>query len=236
MNHHNFIKRWPYSCLLFFIISCNNSGKYESIRYSDEDLLQHSQKINNIHAALIICKQMIKPGDIITRTGNDFTSQSLRTLNRRDKTFSHCGIASIEHDSLFIYHALGGEWNPDQRLKRESYESFTDPEENTATGVFRFTIAGKMKERLITKAQKFYADKLKFDLAFDLQTDDKMYCAEFIYKTFLAATDSTVIFRHSFIGDFEFVGVDDITLDPRSEKITALNYRNINIFEAKTKH
>lgn len=225
INTNNFTKRWLYGCLLCFIVSCTERKSYETIRHTAADSVKQTEKIKKINVALALCKEMIRPGDIITRTGNDFTSQSLRTLNRRDKTYSHCGIANFEHDTLFIYHALGGEWNPDQRLKRESFESFTNPEENTAAGVFRFAIGGKMKERLIGTAQQLFRDKLKFDLDFDLATDDKMYCAEFIYKSFLVATDSTVRFRHSFIGDFEFVGVDDITSDSRSEKITGVNYR-----------
>ncbi len=175
--------------------------------------------------ALQTLKKLVQTGDIITRTGNDFTSQSLRKLNRRDQTFSHCGIASIEQDSLFIYHALGGEWNPAQCLLRESFEAFTSPVDNTAAGLFRFNIPSETKKRLIESAQHFYQQQIKFDLDFDLKTDDKMYCAEFIYKCFLRASDSAIRFRHSFIKNFEFIGVDDIILDSLSHKIGFLNYR-----------
>ncbi len=61
---------------------------------------------------------------MVLRTGNDFTSESLRQLSFTDKTYSHCGIASIENDSIFIYHALGGEWNPDEKLRRDPIELF----------------------------------------------------------------------------------------------------------------
>lgn len=169
-------------------------------------------------------KKLVHTGDIVTRAGNDFTSESLRSLNRRDKTFSHCGIASIENDTVFIYHALGGEWNPDQRLLRERFETFVTPYENKCAGVFRFDIPLPMSRQVLSMAKNYYNRQLKFDLDFDLKTDDKLYCAEFVYKSFLGGTDSLVNFHHSRIGTFEFIGVDDITLDPHCVKIAVLNY------------
>lgn len=219
---NNTIIRWLFGCLIFFI-SCSRTPPAPAGTSMNEDPVPANRRAE-IESALEKMKKMIRTGDVITRTGNDFTSQSLRSLNRRDKTFSHCGIASLEHDSLFIYHALGGEWNPDQTLLRESFEGFTDPTDNRAAGIFRFKISAAMTEKLIGVVQGFYRGKVKFDMAFDLKTDDKLYCAEFVYKSFLRASDSTVRFHHSFIRDFEFIGVDDITMHPLCEKIALFNY------------
>ena len=85
-------------------------------------------------------KKIIKQGDLIVRTGKDFTSEMMRLLSAKDKTYSHCGIASIEHDSLFVYHAIGGEWNPDQKLRRDPFEIFCNPYENRGFGIFRYKL------------------------------------------------------------------------------------------------
>ena len=215
--------RWLFGCLIFFT-SCSRTPAPAPAASSTPEELVPANRRAEIEAALAKMKKMIRTGDVITRTGNDFTSQSLRSLNRRDKTFSHCGIASIEHDSLFIYHALGGEWNPDQTLLRESFEGFTEPADNRAAGIFRFKMPAEMNKKLIATVQGFYHGKVKFDMAFDLKTDDKLYCAEFVYKSFLRASDSTIRFNHSFIRDFEFIGVDDITMHPLCEKIALFNY------------
>jgi hypothetical protein len=216
--------RWLCGCLIFFVMGCGNHQNINSAK-AIKDSLQFEKNVAVTKNELISFKQKIKRGDIITRTGNDFTSQSLKSLNQRDKTFSHCGIANIENDSLFIYHAIGGEFNPNQQIKRESFEIFTSPYDNNAIGIFRFDIAKQLNEKIIKQAQSFYHKKIIFDLDFNLKTDDKMYCAEFIYKIFLVASDSTIQFHHSFIKDFEFVGVDDITLDTLSKKIEVYNYK-----------
>ncbi|MFN0081594.1 MAG: hypothetical protein ACKVOM_03675 [Ferruginibacter sp.] len=213
-----------YGCLCFFILGCNER-QLRNIQLNVNDSLQAIKKVASINVQLGLLKKTIKDADVITRTGNDFTSQSLKELNRKDKTFSHCGIAQIDHDGLFVYHALGGEWNPDQKLKRESFELFASPVDNNAVGIFRLALLPHMQARLSKTVKDYYNSHLTFDMDFNLKTDDKMYCAEFIYKSFLVATDSAVQFNHSFIKDFEFIGVDDITMHPSSKKIAVLNYK-----------
>jgi hypothetical protein len=210
--------RWLYCYLILFCTFCNMQ-----IKKPNNDSLQSISSTSEILKDIISLKQKIIPGDVVTRTGNDFTSQCLKSLNRNDKTFSHCGIASIENDTLFIYHAIGGEWNPDETIRRDLFEKFCTPTENNAVGVFRCKVSNEIKNKLIAKVKSFFNKNIKFDLDFDLKTDDKMYCTEFVYKSFLYASDSIVKFKHSFIKQFEFVGVDDITTNVLSTKIAMLN-------------
>ena len=217
------IVRWLCGCLIFFNTSCHSNEK--SIAVNKETYSAKKADSMLLKNKLDSLKKLIEAGDIITRTGNDFTSQSLKTLNRKDKTFSHCGIANVENDTLFIYHAIGGEWNPDQKIKRESFEAFTNPLENTLMGIYRFAIAENTKEKIITTTKQFYKNNILFDMDFDLKTDDKMYCAEFVYKSIMLGSANKIVFNHSFINDFEFVGVDDITQHSLSKKIALLNYK-----------
>ena len=106
--------RWLPGCLIFFLLSCNSKNDYHSLVISKADSIAEAQKNARAFLQIDSVKKMISTGDLIVRTGNDFTSESLRSLNQRNQTYSHCGIASVENDSLFVYHSLGGEWNPDQ--------------------------------------------------------------------------------------------------------------------------
>ncbi len=217
--------RWLLGCLIFFITACDQKNTYTTFIPSKEDSLKRIALIKRAFIEIDKIKKSIQTGDLITRTGNDFTSESLRNLNQRNQTYSHCGIASIENDSIFVYHAIGGEFNPDQLLKRESIDYFAEPYSNKGIGIFRFNVEDSIKQNFARVAKDFFISQLMFDMNFDLKTDDRMYCAEFVYKTLLKASNHKLVFNRSHIKSFEFIGVDDIFLQPLCKLQVQLVYR-----------
>ncbi len=204
------IMGWLISCPFFLLVTCNNPFDKKII--SKEETEKEAQKIQRAFIEIDSAKKIIATGDLIVRTGNDFTSESLRGLNQRDKTYSHCGIASIENDSIFVYHALGGEWNPDQKIRRDVLEIFAEPYSNRGIGIYRYSLLNEDIKSLMTTVQKLYAMGIMFDMKFDLATNDRMYCAEFVYKSYVMGTNGKLQFTLSHIGKFEFIGVDDLFL------------------------
>ncbi len=191
-----------------------------------EDSLKATVFINRGFAKISIAQKDIQNGDIITRVGNDFTSECLRQINVRNKTWSHCGIASIEHDSVFVYHALGGEFNPDQQLRRDYLPVFADPNTNKGVGIFRQQLSPTELHHLLTVIKKLHSAGVMFDMEFNLETDERMYCAEFVYKAFLWATGKRMRFNTSTVKDKVFVGVDDIFLYPGCYPIQQVFYKD----------
>lgn len=169
--------------------------------------------------------ESIESGDIVFRTGADFTSSSLQKLCRRDKSFSHCGIAVREHDSVFIYHALGGEFNPDQRIKKEFAGSFFHPKESYRAGICRFPDTQLNKKKLLMAADRLYKARIPFDLDFDLKTDDRLYCAEFVAKSLEIGFNLKEKINRSRIDNMEFIGPDDIFLHPGARRMRFPDYR-----------
>ncbi len=212
--------------LLFLAVSwqCRQQQNLSPLKTSKLDVLQEKIVLQSAVLKIDCVQKIIETGDLITRTGNDFTSQSLKTLNQRNKTYSHCGIALVKGDSVFIYHALGGEWNPNQKILRQSLLEFTDPVNNNSFGVFRFLLPKEIKQKWVAAAEDFYKKEISFDMAFNLDTNDKMYCAEYVYKCFLAA-DPALKFNISHINDFRFIGVDDLFLQEYCRPVTEINYR-----------
>ena len=156
---------------------------------------------------------------MITRTGNDFTSFCFRQFCQTDKTYSHCGIAIIENDTVFVYHALGGEFNPDQKILREPLSLFLAPSANYGFGMFRFDITGIQKEKLITVTEEAFRQGIRFDMQFDLASDEKMYCSEFTAKMFCKAYGNDTLFTSSRIADFEFLAPDNLFLNPHCKEL-----------------
>lgn len=207
------MKRWLSGCLLVFIATCNEAPAYNNAATSLKDSLQEVSRRSNAWRLIAQSKPLIRNGDIITRTGNDFTSESLRQFSQTDKTYSHCGIASIEHDSIFVYHALGGEFNPDQKLLRETLEQFCNPGGNRGFGIFQFKMTNENFARLDSVVNSWYNKGLMFDMDFKLETDDRLYCAEFVCKAITKATIGMISFKPSTIKEFNYYAVDNIILN-----------------------
>ena len=218
LNFFTILWRWPIGCLLLFTIACNNSSTYSQLKLTSVDSAAVILKNERAFASIEKVKQMIHQGDMIVRTGNDFTSESLRQLSFTDKTYSHCGIASIENDTIFVYHLLGGEWNPDEKLRRDPLELFCNPEENRGFGIFSFQFTALQINKLDSIVKAWYRTGLMFDMKFDLTTNDRMYCAEFVSKAISMATDNQIIFSTSKINKFEFVAVDNLFLNKFCEE------------------
>ncbi len=219
------IWRWLLCYLFLFTIACNNFSTYNQLKLSHNDSGEIILKNERAFASIQKVKPMIHQGDMILRTGNDFTSESLRQLSSNDKTYSHCGIANIENDTVFVYHSLGGEWNPDEKLRRDPLELFCNPEENRGFGIFSFKFTAAQINKLDSIVKVWYKTGLMFDMKFDLATNDRMYCAEFVSKAITAATDKQIIFSTTKINQFEFVAVDNLFLNKFCEEKKRIRFQ-----------
>lgn len=217
--------RWPFGYLILFTASCKQEPSYHSFVMTHADSVKQQQLYHRAFVRIAGVKDSIRNGDLITRKGNDFTSESLSTLNRRDHRYSHCGIASIENDTVFVYHALGGDFNPDQKIRRDPLEVFAEPYTNRGIGIFRFSVADSIKGNFVKLARSFYDRGIMFDMDFSLKTKDRMYCAEYVYCCFTEASHFKLAFNHSYIKDFEFIGVDDLFLHPQCRPLSEIVYK-----------
>ena len=207
-------RRWPLCCLLFFVVACHAKSNYNNSTPSKADSIKEEQKIAAAIDTIYKYKKIVRQGDLIVRTGKDFTSETMRQLSAKDKTYSHCGIASIEHDSLLVYHSIGGEWNPDQKLRRDPFEIFCNPFENRGFGIFRYKLSPVEDIRLINVARKFYNRGISFDMQFDLASDDRMYCSEFVYKAVEEASHNKILLSTTKLNQFKFVALDNLFINP----------------------
>lgn len=213
-------KRWLPGCLLLFFIACANKKETSSTKETIATQQAEAAKKEIRSFELIRSfRDSIRSGDMITRTGNDFTSYSLRQFCQTDKTYSHCGIASVENDTVFVYHALGGEFNPDQQLLREPLSFFVAAAANNGFGVFRFNLNNKQTEKLLTETKAAYRQGLTFDMQFDLATDEKMYCSEFTAKMFRRGYENDTLFTVSRIASFEFLAPDNLFTHPLCKEL-----------------
>lgn len=210
--------------LLLFLLfgSCRQSANAGNRAQLVADSLA---KLQNSRNRIDSMAPLIQSGDLVLRAGNDFTSESLRQLNQRNQSYSHCGIASLENGQVYVYHALGGEFNPDQKIRRDTLQHFADPVSNRGMAVYRYNAPAMKNDMLVARAQQMYQAGIMFDMAFNLQTDERMYCAEYVYKALLLASNGAVRCNISHIDTFKFVGVDDLFLHPLCTKQAEIIYK-----------
>ncbi len=216
-------KRWLYCCLLFFS-SCFQKNADTTNNGLIQDSLAKEKMVTAAIDSIYYYKKLVRQGDLILRTGRDFASETFRQLSQHDKTYSHCGIAAIEHDSVFVYHSIGGEWNPDQKLRRDPFELFCNPYENRGFGIYRYKLSPAENKSLCETVRQFYKKQVMFDLKFDLSTDDRMYCSEFVYKSVARATRDSIVIPVTVFANKRFVTIDDLFTNPWCNVIKRIKF------------
>jgi hypothetical protein len=203
--------RFFFLFLLFIYTSCKQAPQKEQ-GPDPAKIAGYYQLVKNI-------EPLLESGDMIFRNGNDEVSRAARSFNRKDTSFSHCGLVLRENDSLFVYHALGGSFNPSQKLMRQSLDSFCNPAENNAVGIYRYPLSGVQVGKLKETVQGFYSAGVRFDLYFNFKSDDKMYCAEFVFKSLNKAVDG-ILTPYVRLDTIPFgVTTDDLFLHPQSRLV-----------------
>jgi|SRR5450432_723816 hypothetical protein len=186
---------------------------------------------------------LLKEGDLVVRLNRDPTSQFIKNFNRHDKSYSHAGIVLFENGYPYIFHIVNGEENPDEKLKKDSLSRFCNPRKNMAYGIFRYEMnAGEIKilKKLI---HAWYDSGVRFDSAFNLKTDDRMYCSEMISKALVRATAKRILiettklttpeaklfsaYTHlpfTYTSNLQIVSIDDLYKNPFCHLIKEYNY------------
>jgi hypothetical protein len=213
---------WVVACLyaLLTFSACTTPDAHAT----GTDALLHNNDLWNRRAADTAIS-MLKSGYLVLRTGLGAESYMFAQMNRKDKTYSHCGIVMIENGYPFVYHSIGGEDNPDERLRRDSAVFFFSPVHNISLAVVRYDLNESQINSLRSVVSGFYRARPKFDMKFDLATGDKLYCTEFVYKAYTIATnDKSFITPTTFLSK-TFVGTDDLFVNPHASFICQKKYK-----------
>ncbi len=170
---------WVLSLIIF--ISCNNDNNVDKKTFA-------GKLTNNPKQAIEEAYKQIKQGDLIARTDNDWVSISIRNLCDSDKTYSHCGMVFETNGTKEVWHIMSGDENKSGLIQKEPFEKFVNPYKKSGFGVFRYSLNSKEIDSVKKIIESFIAKKMVFDNQFDLESNDKMYCSEMLYKAMKQAT------------------------------------------------
>jgi len=220
----------------FIILACCASGWYvrnnlyagyyndkaqKVLKQRSSDRMQNAENL----VAMDSCIGLLHSGDLVMRTGADVISYMLCQMNQENKTYSHCGLVMVENGYPFVYHSIGGEDNPDEVLRRDSAKFFLSPANNLGFGIARYDADSQHIDKLHKVVDRFYKEKHKFDLQFDLATNDRLYCAEFVYKAMNEAMKDAKYIQPITRNGFRFVGVDNLFCNSHAKVVCQVEYK-----------
>lgn len=200
-----------------------------------QDQIQRSWK------AIDTLRQLLKPGDLILRSDDDYESLTLINFSKREKVFSHAGLVFKEGSQWVVYHSITGKENPAGSIRKDPFDSFVNPVQKTGAGLFRFNLNGQEPDLLHKQVQLNFNAHIPFDIFFNLKTDDSLYCSEMIAKSLQKITKGRIQIPQSFLMDFKpklfgykynqayfkkfaYIGLDDLYLNPFCREIRRIHY------------
>jgi hypothetical protein len=144
---------------------------------------------------------LLETGDLILRTGRDFSSEQVRDLSKTEKIYSHGGIVYRDSGKCFVYHVEPDYYHIKDKVRKEVIDSFLNPEHNLGFAVGRYTLDSNEKKELITYLEEQFSKKTPFDMDFSLETDDQLYCSEMIRKGLYRASSGRILIQADKLDD-----------------------------------
>ncbi|PQJ10365.1 hypothetical protein CJD36_010330 [Flavipsychrobacter stenotrophus] len=220
------LRSYTFMSLIFFLClaSCKPSPERPTSLWDAGEYIPPGSPLPALPVKATDVLDNLKSGDVVLRSGIGPDSYILSKLNQKDRTYSHCGVVMIEDGYPFVYHSIGGEDNPDERLRRDSADIFFTPKYCRGLAVVRYDYDSVHIEKLRAVVRGYYSVRPRFDMRFDLATDSALYCSEFVCKAINKSMDDTGYIKTSFAYGRRFVGIDDLFMNPHSRIVWKVAY------------
>ena len=138
---------------------------------------------------LVIDTGLLKTGDLIFRRGKSIASR-LVLLADKQSTYSHVGLLFMEGSEALVIHIVPAETDGDlAQVQVDRLASFIDARHNSAVSVrrLRHVRASHYGSLAGAVAWTYVREALPFDDRFDLESADRMYCTELVWRAYLKA-------------------------------------------------
>ena len=156
------------SILLFIII------------YKLHSEAKQKQNVNNLN-----CDLVVKNGDLVFRKGRSIASRVV-LITDRASSYSHVGVIYMLNEIPYVIHTVPDESeNGIDYVKMEKLSVFFSSEKASRGSVFRLKEQYMNSAKLAAlTAKSYFDDKIVFDDAFDLKSENKLYCTELVWKAY----------------------------------------------------
>jgi hypothetical protein len=190
---------WLYSFIAAMALMACGAGNNRPL---PSDPKQEAIEKNNRNLVLLAqAKKMIQTGDLLLRGGLDFSSRFVKILNKKDTSYSHAGIAMIDSGRILVYHIIPDHTHTNDRVRLEKIDDFWRTDDNNNFAIARFKTDTAETVSFLNYLKQQYNQKVRFDMDFQLKTDNELYCSEMIAKGIYMATKKRISIQSEFLND-----------------------------------
>jgi hypothetical protein len=184
-----------FNLFFFLIYSCHQNESIPAV-----DLTPESPAIDTILLHMDSLKNICLPGDLVVRLGDDFISDRIRYLSVKDHSYSHAGIIVVHDDKKMVCNIYPDDFVPGaDTVRYDNIDSFLNTRTNLKCALYRYDLSDSEKINVEAEFNKYHDKKVHFDKMYELETDDKLYCSEMIYKVLKKVTHNRVLIEQSSI-------------------------------------
>jgi hypothetical protein len=150
-------------------------------------LLSSTRKSRDYHKnkSKFLSNTELQNGDLIFRKGRSMASHAV-VITDQQSFYSHVGLIVLQKNEPFVVHAVPGESeNGIDYIKCESVSSFIDKHKASKVAVYRCKEQEVQKLKYLSqKALSLYKKRLIFDDDYNLESNNKLYCTELVWKLY----------------------------------------------------
>ena len=146
----------------------------------------------------------LQAGDLILRRGYGPISESIVAFLQEPCPRSHVGvILGHASEGFQVLHSISDERG--QGLRIESLSLFCRHSQAGSLAVYRFKAEAEQREAFLNQALAYLLLNPPFDPAFDLESPEKLYCTELIWRAWMNLKGEDCLPEKKILGDKAFL-------------------------------
>jgi hypothetical protein len=165
-------------------------------------------------------KNLYQTGDIVLREGKGLISSAFSKMSLKEKKYSHAGFIVTEGNEWLVYHFID---KGKKGITVEKLEDFVSDEECSSFAVYHPAYSQDQQMTIASLIKNPVDRNKEFDSDFDLKTDDKFYCTEWIYKLLRQTGFDIPV---SAVNNTEYVAPDNLYINNFTRRVTNESYQS----------
>ncbi len=184
-----------------------------------KSIYQYSKKATSFYPNI----KLLRSGDIILRRGYGVDSIVAANFSNKEKRYSHAGIIYKDKNNIYVIHSEDNKRKGFNGVVKEKLQNYLKGIKIWAVYMYDNINVTKLTTYILKEEQS----NILFDMEFDLKTNKKMYCSEFIYKSFNKVSQKKLIKASKLFLSKRYVVITDLYLN-KNTKLIDISHKTSN--------